>query len=157
MLRGTLLYLSEQPALKRVFGGPLARPLVRRFVAGETLERGDRECTEAQRRWHDRHARLSGRVGQHRRRGRLCGHAVHRASCTASSARARSCNASLKLTQMGLDVDRALCRRNVERIVAQAAQFDNFIRIDMEGSDYTQTTLDIFKEYFRAATRTSAW
>jgi proline dehydrogenase len=37
MLRGTLLYLSERPALKRVLGGPLARPLVRRFVAGETL------------------------------------------------------------------------------------------------------------------------
>ena len=37
MLRGTLLYLSERPTLKRVLGGRLARPLVRRFVAGETL------------------------------------------------------------------------------------------------------------------------
>ena len=37
MLRGTLLYLSEQPALKRVLSGRLARPLVRRFIAGETL------------------------------------------------------------------------------------------------------------------------
>src|SRR5215212_4301791 len=37
MLRGSLIYLSEQPVLKRVFSGPLARPLVRRFVAGETL------------------------------------------------------------------------------------------------------------------------
>ena len=43
-----------------------------------------------------------------------------------------------------------MCRRNVERIVAQAAQFDNFIRIDMEGSDYTQITLAIFKEIFAA-------
>src|SRR5262249_45627854 len=57
-------------------------------------------------------------------------------------------NASLKLTQMGLDLDRALCVRNVERIVMQAAQFGNFIRIDMEGSDYTQTTLDIFEQLF---------
>ena len=37
MLRGTMLYLAEQPTMKRVFGGPLAKPLVRRFVAGETL------------------------------------------------------------------------------------------------------------------------
>src|SRR5215475_5151197 len=37
MLRGTLLYLAEQPALKRVLSGSLARPLVSRFVAGETL------------------------------------------------------------------------------------------------------------------------
>jgi len=51
---------------------------------------------------------------------------------------------------MGLDVDRALCKRNVERIVEQVAQFDNFIRIDMEGSDYTQITLDIFKAIFAA-------
>src|SRR5689334_4436042 len=62
------------------------------------------------------------------------------------------CNASLKLTQMGLDVDRVLCQRNVERVVAQAAQFDNFIRIDMEGSSYTQITLDIFKAIFAAHT-----
>jgi proline dehydrogenase len=51
---------------------------------------------------------------------------------------------------MGLDVDRDLCRRNVERIVAQAVQFNNFIRIDMEGSDYTQITLDLFKQVFAA-------
>ena len=37
MLRGTLLYLADQPALKRVLGGSLARPLVRRFIAGEAL------------------------------------------------------------------------------------------------------------------------
>src|SRR3569832_753745 len=37
MLRGTLLYLSEQSLAKRVFGGPLAKPLVSRFVAGVRL------------------------------------------------------------------------------------------------------------------------
>ena len=58
------------------------------------------------------------------------------------------CNASLKLTQMGLDVDRAMCVRNLERIIAQADQLGNFIRIDMEGSAYTQATLDIFHDLF---------
>ena len=49
MLRGALLYLSEQSSLKRVFGGPLARPLVRRFVAGETLNEAI-EATAVERR-----------------------------------------------------------------------------------------------------------
>ena len=49
MLRGTLLYLSEHAALRRMFSGPLARPLVRRFVAGETLN----DATAAVRRLND--------------------------------------------------------------------------------------------------------
>ncbi len=53
-------------------------------------------------------------------------------------------NVSLKLTQMGLDVDADLCRENLERILAVAAETGNFVRIDMEGSPYTQRTLDLY-------------
>jgi proline dehydrogenase len=147
MLRGTLLYLSEQPALKRVLGGSLARPLVRRFVAGETLG----EAIENVRKLNAAGMTatldyLGESVGTAAEAGAAATqyiailHAIERAGAR--------CNASLKLTQMGLDVDRGLCLRNVEQIVAQAAQFDNFIRIDMEGSEYTQITLDIFKAIF---------
>jgi proline dehydrogenase len=51
-------------------------------------------------------------------------------------------NISLKLTQLGLDVDRASAVDNLRKILEHADGF--FIRIDMEGSAYTQVTLDIF-------------
>lgn len=52
-------------------------------------------------------------------------------------------NLSLKLTQLGLDVDRASAIDNLRRILERAVDF--FIRIDMESSAYTQVTLDIFE------------
>src|SRR5207244_11233593 len=51
---------------------------------------------------------------------------------------------SLKLTQMGLDVDEAICLDNLRRILAHARQCDNFVRIDMESSAYVQRTLDLY-------------
>jgi len=53
---------------------------------------------------------------------------------------------SLKLTQMGLDIDPELCRENVERIVAKAGELNNLVQIDMEGSEYTDRTLAIYEE-----------
>lgn len=53
-------------------------------------------------------------------------------------------HASLKLTQMGLDIDFNFCLNNVRRIVERAAKYSNFVRIDMEDSNYTDKTLDIF-------------
>jgi proline dehydrogenase len=52
---------------------------------------------------------------------------------------------SLKLTQMGLDLDRDFCLDNVRRIVARAAALGNFVQIDMEDSAHTQATLRIFE------------
>lgn len=54
-------------------------------------------------------------------------------------------NVSLKLTQMGMDVGHSFCLENVERIVKKAKELNNFVRIDMESSSYTDLTLDIFK------------
>ncbi len=54
------------------------------------------------------------------------------------------CNVSLKLTQIGLAIDPALARENLTRIVEEAARLKNFVRVDMEGSAWTQKTLDLF-------------
>jgi len=54
-------------------------------------------------------------------------------------------NLSLKLTQLGLDVDRASCVDNLRRVLDKAEANGFFIRIDMEGSAYTAVTLDIFE------------
>ncbi|PYQ25854.1 MAG: proline dehydrogenase [Acidobacteria bacterium] len=61
-------------------------------------------------------------------------------------ARKLNANVSLKLTHMGLDIDEAVSRTIVSEVVAHAAKNDNFARIDMEGSPYTQKTLDIVRE-----------
>jgi proline dehydrogenase len=54
-------------------------------------------------------------------------------------------NVSVKLTQMGLDIDPDLCERNVRAILGLAQELDGFVRLDMEGSPYTQRTLDFFE------------
>jgi len=54
-------------------------------------------------------------------------------------------NVSLKLTQVGLTVDRATCVDNLRRILDPAGTHGFFVRIDMEDSRYTQVTLDIFE------------
>ena len=64
------------------------------------------------------------------------------------SARGLNANVSLKLTHMGLDVDPKLAYSQVSALVDRAAsvQPKNFVRVDMEGSAYTQRTLDIVHE-----------
>ncbi len=52
-------------------------------------------------------------------------------------------NVSVKLTQMGLDISDDFCFDNVSRIIEAAGDKGNFVRIDMEGSAYTQRTLDL--------------
>jgi proline dehydrogenase len=52
---------------------------------------------------------------------------------------------SIKPTQLGLDLDRALCERNMDRLVERADALGNFVWIDMEGSPYVEPTIEIFK------------
>ena len=54
-------------------------------------------------------------------------------------------NISLKLTQLGIDIDRATCVDNLRRILEPASRCDFFVRIDMENSAYTERTLEIFE------------
>ncbi|HLY99387.1 MAG TPA: proline dehydrogenase family protein [Candidatus Angelobacter sp.] len=54
-------------------------------------------------------------------------------------------NVSLKLTHMGLDVDEKLAYEIASSLVEHASRIDNFVRVDMEGSAYTQRTLDFVR------------
>ncbi|HLJ73045.1 MAG TPA: proline dehydrogenase family protein [Thermoanaerobaculia bacterium] len=65
------------------------------------------------------------------------------------AARKLNANVSLKLTHMGLDVDEKLSRETVDGLVAHAAKLHSFVRVDMEGSPYTQKTLDVVRELHR--------
>jgi proline dehydrogenase len=64
-------------------------------------------------------------------------------------ARKLNANVSLKLTHMGLDVDEQLAMGIVNDVVAHAARIDNFVRIDMEGSPYTEKTLKFVHDLHR--------
>lgn len=58
-------------------------------------------------------------------------------------------NVSLKLTQLGFNLDEGTARKHLARILDAAAERGNFVRIDMEGSAYTQRTLDCFHGLFK--------
>lgn len=62
-------------------------------------------------------------------------------------------NVSLKLSQMGLTFDRELCLENLNRIVEAACGMGGFVRVDMEGSDLTQATLDIISHVRQNSTK----
>ncbi|GGE06696.1 proline dehydrogenase [Marinithermofilum abyssi] len=56
------------------------------------------------------------------------------------------CNLSLKLTQLGLDIDVDFCLHNMRRILDTAKKHQNFVRIDMEDYAHCQMTLDMLRE-----------
>ena len=58
-------------------------------------------------------------------------------------------NISLKLTQLGLDVDKAIAIDNFRKILERAEPAGFFVRIDMENSPYTEVTLEIFETLWR--------
>jgi proline dehydrogenase len=62
-------------------------------------------------------------------------------------------NVSLKLTQLGLTIDRATCVDNLRRILDAAAAHEFFVRVDMENSPYTQVTLDVFETVWQQGYR----
>jgi len=55
-------------------------------------------------------------------------------------------NLSVKMTQLGLDIDPSFCIENMRRILETATKYNNFVRIDMEDHAHCQITLDILRE-----------
>ncbi|NOX38115.1 MAG: proline dehydrogenase [Calditrichaeota bacterium] len=58
-------------------------------------------------------------------------------------------NISIKLTQLGLKIDKEFCFQNVRRLVEEARKHRNFVRIDMEDSSCTSDTLEIYRRLRR--------
>ncbi len=142
MLRAFFIWLSESRRL-RAFAerSAVGQRLSHRFVAGESVE----EALEATRAVNDLGMSVSvdnlgenvTNAGEARHSAALYGEMLDQIA-----ARRLNANVSLKLTHMGLDVDEALAHQLVCGLVAHAARSGNFVRVDMEGSPYTQRTLD---------------
>ena len=148
MLRAGLLWLSEQPQIFRfVRRNGLARRFASRFVAGETVESAVAALRDLNA------GRLSASLdllGESVLHAEEAHHARDTYLETLDRIRAAGAdaNVSVKLTQMGLDIDESLCVANLRAIIGKAKTHGSFVRIDMEGSAYTERTLELFTTQF---------
>lgn len=148
-MRRAVLTVSDNPGVTKFFrSSRLAKGLVSRFVAGETVQ----TALEATRdlaskgitatldqlgenvRSEEEAERAVGSYGDILRR-------LHSAGLEP--------NISVKLTMVGLDFGSDVARRNMESILAVAREVSGFVRIDMEGSQYTEDTMRIAEDLHR--------
>ena len=111
--------------------------------------RDDRRCAEggaraAEGRASTRSSRVSVRTSPASRKRRRSRSTTSRSS-TKSRRAGLDAHISVKPTQLGLDQDPAVCRRNLERILERTEQRNNFLWIDMESSPYVDPTLDVYR------------
>jgi proline dehydrogenase len=146
--RAALLYLSQKHELKGFFSKfPGFKQITQRFIAGENIDDAIAAFSDL------------GRVGITATFDHLGEGATSQADAESDvreylraldrieSSRIDS-NVSVKLTQLGLDIDEDYCMQNAWRIVEGAKRHNNFVRIDMEDSSKTDATLRIFRRLF---------
>ena len=144
-MRSLLLSLSENKRLAPlIMRNGVSRRVARRFVAGEGLD----DAVEAARELNAA-MRLASLdlLGENVSDEAGARHAAENylAIFERIEREKLDANVSLKLTQLGIDLDERLCQELLAKIVAHATARRNFVRIDMEGSAYTQRTVEIAK------------
>lgn len=146
MLRKSLLYLSDQPRIFRfVRNNRLARGFARRFVPGETAAEAVVAARELNATGMTCSLDILGESVTDESEARATTEAYLELLDRIRDERLDS-HVSLKLTALGLDIDRDMCVANLRTIVERAAALGTFVRIDMESSDYTEVTLSIFEQ-----------
>lgn len=146
MLRSALLYLSEAQWMKTLLQriGPIRRA-AHRFVAGDTLA----EAIEVCRRLNDRNLVVTlDHLGEsvHDEAGAQAAVQAYLAMLDAIATHGVKATASLKLTQLGLDIREDLCIDNLRLILTKARETGSHVTIDMESSAHTDATLRVFRE-----------
>lgn len=148
MLRAAFLWLSEQPRIFRfVRRNGLARRFASRFVAGETADEAVAKLRELNAAGLSASLDLLGESVLHAEEAR---HArdIYLELLDRIHAAKADANVSVKLTQMGVDIDEALCIDNMRAVIGKAKQHGSFVRIDMEQSTYAAKTLQLFTDVF---------
>jgi proline dehydrogenase len=143
-LRALLLALSRRPAVGRALARwPATRRLVRRFVAGTTLD--DALAVVA-----DLEARGLGVLVTYLGENVCTPDDAERATrvyvalLDEAKRRGLACAPSLKLTHLGLDLEARRCQVNVTRVLERGAETGTRVWIDMESSAYTDRTLELY-------------
>lgn len=153
MLRSALLYLSSQPRIfKFVRNNRIAKSFANRFVAGETLDTALAAVARLNGRGITASLDLLGESVHNETEARAAGDA-YVAMLDRIKERQLNANVSVKLTAMGLDISEDLCVATMHRILQRAREYGSFVRIDMESSEYTQRTLDLFEQRLYPAYR----
>ena len=143
VLRDTLLYLAQNDNLREfVVSNRATRGVSRRFVAGEQLD--EAIAVARQLNAGGMHVALD-HLGENVAAEREA-QAAARGYCDILDAIEQNridANISIKLTALGLHISQELCQQNLHSILEQAHRQQIFERIDMEGSAYTDRTMDI--------------
>ncbi len=150
-MRQGLLWLSERQGIFNfVRRNGIARRFAARFVAGETVDDGVAAARQLAQRGITPSLDLLGEsvtveaeaIGAREQYLQMLDH---------MAASGVEVNVSVKLTQMGLDIGEVLCAGNMAMILERAKALGGFVRLDMEGSAYTQRTLDFFSSHIAPA------
>jgi len=145
-MRQGLLWLSEQQKVYNfVRRNGLARKFASRFVAGESVEEAVQAARELGKRGITPSLDLLGESVAVEAEA-IAARDQYLVMLDRMAAQGVEVNVSVKLTQMGLDIDEDLCFVNTGRILDKASELRGFVRLDMEGSAYTQRTLDFFSK-----------
>lgn len=146
MLRDGLIFLSDNELARRfAMGAPGARTMARRFVAGETVEDGIAAARALNRAGHSVSLDYVGESVRREADAIAAGDTYLRV-IDRIGADNLDANISVKLTQMGQDLEGGFLRWNVGRVLDRARAAGMFVRFDMESSAYTQRTLDFFRD-----------
>src|SRR5438128_7488253 len=153
MLRSALLYLSSQQRIfKFVRHNKLAKGFANRFVAGETIDTALTAVARLNSRGITASLDLLGESVHNEAEARAAGQ-VYITMLDRIHERKADANVSVKLTAMGLDISEELCVATMHKILQRASDYRTFVRIDMESSEYTQRTLDLFEQRLYPAYR----
>ena len=146
MLRKALLYLSNQQQLFNfVRHNGMAKRFASRFVAGETLDTALDAVAELNRKRITASLDLLGESVHNEAEARAAGGEYIR-MLDRIHERKLDANVSVKLTAMGLDISEDLCVATMQGILDRARDYGTFVRLDMEGSEYTERTLKLFED-----------
>jgi len=145
MLRSFLIYLSKaQWAQKLVMGWSFAWKAASRFVAGTRAEDAIRAVRELNARGINATLDHLGEHTSTMEEAAQSTDAILAVLDEIDHAGVRA-NVSIKLTQIGMGLDESVCRENLGRILGRAREHNNFVRVDIEDTPYTDTTLAIYQ------------
>ncbi|HVJ06886.1 MAG TPA: proline dehydrogenase family protein [Acidisarcina sp.] len=146
ILRSTFIALSRNSSVRRFSEqSSLGRRMSSRFVAGVEIEAALRTAETLNENGITASLDSLGESVSTADEARRAADTYHQL-LDAIQSRRLNANVSVKLTQMGLEIDQALAYDIVAGLVSHAASTRNFVRIDMEGSEHTQTTIDMVRK-----------
>ena len=144
-LRATLLYLSRHKKLRTwAEHSPIAKRVSSRFIAGKTLDDALAVCRRMRGEGISATLDYLGENTRSLDEAAACRDMCVRALRALSDAGLEP-NVSIKLTQFGLDLSPEACEANVTELIRTAESLGGFVRVDMEGSAYTDRTLDLVR------------